>query len=204
MNRSGEWIAEVRRSVTLQPAFIESRRHAESLARDLLESKAGAFNVDEFDRFMDLCNTEIMPKDARSGVLRDRETRTRFRFSFIGRNRNLMLSSLDACNEWIGRLWHAKRDELQVLDAFLRQREIKGAGTGLATMLMYLRQPETWNVWLVSLGSALGKLLGRPFPTARTLSSYLAFNDAVNTHLRHPLGLRPQEIDYILFMGEFS
>ena len=201
---SSDWIARVRRDVTLKPAFLDARLRAENLARDLLDRKAGAFNAVEFARFMDLCNTEIVPPDARSTTLRDHETRTRFRFSFIGQNRLLMLSSLDACNEWVGRLWHAKGDELRVLDAFLRQKDTPGAGTGLATMLMYLRQPEKWNVWLISLGSALGKLLGRPFPTPRTLSSYTAFNDAVNTHLRRPLGLRPQEIDYILFMVEFS
>jgi len=39
-----------------------------------------------------------------------------------------------------------------------------------------------------------------PPPTA----SYTAYNDAVNTHLRRPFGLHPQEIDYILFRIEFT
>lgn len=204
MTVSSDWIARIRRDVTLKPAFLDSRLRAESLARDLLDRKAGAFSATEFARFMNLCNTETVPPDAGSAVLKGHETCTRFRPAFTGRNGRLLLSSLGACNEWIGRLWHAKGDELRVLDAFLRQKDTPGAGTGLATMLMYLRQPEKWNVWLISLGSALGKLLGRPFPTARTLASYIAFNDAVNTHLRRPFGLHPQEIDYILFMVEFS
>jgi transcriptional regulator with XRE-family HTH domain len=195
-------VNEIRR-VSRRERFLQARRDAEESARRLLNRRAGSFTRDDLCRFLDHCNTEVVPPDASSEELRAEETLTRFQQSFIGQNRVLMLGSLKACNELIGGLWKADEEDIDaLLDRFWRSspRSCKGAGTGLPTMILYLKDPDQYSVWLVdSLGKALSKASGRRLPSTRTAASYRSYNRAVEMHLRNPFRLDPQEIDYILY-----
>jgi hypothetical protein len=191
-------IAEIRRRVSSTTPFLQARINAERSARQLLDARAGFFTTEELARFLDLCNTELVPPHV-SDELRESETRTRFQLAFIGQNRCLMLRTIDECNKWIALLWKERTDELGVLDSFWRSSRIKGAGTGLPTMILYLKDPEVYSVWLGFLSEALSSIAKQTLPSSRTVHSYLQYNQAVDTCIRKRFVVQPQEIDYILY-----
>lgn len=165
-------IGEIRQTVSRTGPFLQARINAERSARQLLDARAGSFTTEDLCRFLDLCNTELVPPKV-SDEFRAVETRTRFQLAFVGQNRCLMLRTLDECNRWIALLWKDRNDELGTLDSFWRSSRIKGASTGLPTMLLYLKHPETYSVWLGFLSEALSSIMGQQLPTARTVHSYL-------------------------------
>ena len=110
-------ISEIR-GVSRLPRFLQARIDAEKSACRLLAERAGYFTEEDFSLFLDLCNTEVVPPTASSNTLRASETRTRFQQSFIGQNRCLMLDALEKCNDLLGRLWNADRDQRDILDSF--------------------------------------------------------------------------------------
>jgi hypothetical protein len=191
-------ISEIRRRVSRTGPFLEARINAERDARQLLDARAGFFTTEDLTRFFDLCNTERVPPNT-SDELRESETRTRFQLTFIGQNRCLMLRTIDECNKWIALLWKERTDELGALDLFWRSSRIKGAGTGLPTMILYLKHPGTYSIWLGFLSEALSAIAGQELPTSRTVPDYLRYNQAVDTYLRKRFPVQPQEIDYILY-----
>jgi transcriptional regulator with XRE-family HTH domain len=202
MHAFTQQISQIRRISRLE-RFLQSRRDAEESARRLLKDRAGSFTDRDLCRFLDLCNTEVVPPDDSSEELCAEETLTRFQRSFIGQNRTRMRRSLKACNELIAGLWRAGEDGIDaILDRFWRSspQRCKGAGTGLPTMIHYLKDPNKYSVWLVkSLGKGLSKVSGENLPEARTAASYRNYNQAVDKYLRNPFKLEPQEIDYILY-----
>ena len=194
-------IKHIQKNVTSRTEFMNARRDAEEKARCLLRRKAGAFTREDLVTFLDHCNTERVPRDGHCGEFPEQDQKHRFVHSFVGQNRNLMVGALDACNQRIAYLWQPAGDAMYALDRFWEEPQVKGAGTGLPTMLMYLREPETFSVWLPFLAKALGILTGREFPISRrhrSVDNYRRYNDAVNECLRRPFRLEPQEIDYIL------
>jgi hypothetical protein len=195
-------IEEIRTNVTQREAFLVSRINAETQAKQLLDDKAGDFEPEDLSLFLDLCNTEIVPPSPNLYILRNQRTRTRFQRSFVGRNRKLMLGALTACNYWLERLWNSENDPLIEIDAFWKasgNRVVKGAGSGLPTVVLYLREPKSFNVWIPSLVTALNKLTGRDLQSSRTRQNYELYNEIVNNDFRRAFKLAPQEIDYILW-----
>jgi hypothetical protein len=184
-------IREIQR-VSGQQRFLQARIDAEKKACQLLDRRAGRFTKEEFCRFLDLCNAEIVPP-------RTRETKTRFQQSFIGQNRCLMLDALKTCNDLIVSLWKAEGNEHDILDSFWCHSDVKGAGTGLPTMILYLKRPKTHSVWLVSFNEPMSDITGQTLPTRRTANDYSFYNRVVNERLRKPYRLKPQEIDYVLY-----
>lgn len=191
-------IGEIRQRVSSTGPFLQARVNAERNARQLLDARAGFFTTEDLAHFLDLCNTELVPPHV-SDEFRAAETRTRFQLAFIGQNRCLMLRTIQECNKWIALLWKARADELGTLDSFWRSSRIKGAGTGLPTMILYLKHPETYSVWLSFLSEALSSIAGQELPTSRTVPDYLRYNQAVDTYVRKRFPIQPQEIDYILY-----
>lgn len=177
-------IREIQR-VSGQKPFLQARKDAEERARHLLNRRAGHFTKEEFSRFLDLCNTELVPPTASSDTLRTFETKTRFQQSFVGQNRCLMFDALERCNDLIGHLW--------------RHSDVKGAGTGLPTIILYLKRPKIHSVWLVSFNKPLTDITGQTLSTRRTANDYSFYNRVVNEQLRKPCRLKPQEIDYVLY-----
>lgn len=118
-----------------------------------------------------------------------------------------MIEALTACNYWLERLWNFENDPLFEIDAFWKasgNRVVKGAGTGLPTMVLYLKEPERFNIWIPFLAKALNKLSGRDFQSNRTRRNYEFYNTIVNDDLRHAFKLAPQETDYILWRTAFE
>ena len=189
------------RKVSLQPEFLEARVNAESEARELLKSKLGQFNREDLELFLKLCNTENVPKDIYTNKLRNKLTNTRFQLSFIGANKSLMINDLDKCNKWMPILWNTP-DNIKTVGEFWKCDQIKGAGMGLPTMILYLKDSVKYNVWIPFLSKALEKCNGRILETVRSGQNYRDYNNTISNTLKIiPLDtpLWPQEIDYILY-----
>jgi hypothetical protein len=175
------------------------RRESEEEARLLLNRKAGDFSLTDLEAFLDHCNREIVPPDLSSNICRQKITLTRFQLSFIGQNRQLMKRSLVACNYWINRLWRSDSDPLVELSRFWSKNEVLGAGMGLPTFILYLKNPDVYNIWTPFLNSACSLFTGHELSSRRDAKNYSLYNKAVNSELREPFHLDPQEIDYILY-----
>jgi hypothetical protein len=108
----------------------------------------------------------------------------------------------EECARWITRLWQAKKDdELSVLELFWqpRPRPVNGAGTGLPTVILYLKRPATYSVWLPKLSKALSSITGETLPCDQEVHNYGRYNQAVDRCFRIEVKVEPQEIDYILW-----
>ena len=193
-----KFINKIRHDVSTKPELLFARVSAENKARILLNNKAGYLSESDLDHFLNLCNTELVPPNQYSIKLRDIETITRFQLSFIGQNRKLMADSLESTNEWIKRLWE-QTDDYSSLTRFWNENQVPGAGMGLPTMILYLKDSSRFNVWLPFLNKGISIFTGEKISSKRNADNYIKFNETVNRGLREPFNLKPQEIDYILF-----
>ena len=189
VKRAKEW-----QSKFITPEFVSVRMRAEAGACQLLEEKMGHFSKEDVNRFLELCNTELIPWK------RQRETLTRFQQSFIGENKRNIIDHSDAFNKWSSRLWNAPDMQVfELLDRFWREKGVLGGGTGFPTLILYLRDPSTYNVWLPFTAKGLKNLTGINIGMDRKADNYIKYNEAVNRLIRLPLHLKPQEIDFILY-----
>jgi hypothetical protein len=195
------WCSKIReiQKVSLNQWFLDARISAVGEARKMLYDKCGQFTKYDFNVFFDLSNMEVTPIDPDLYDLHSYAVSTRFRPSFMGNNRNNLLKTPDECNRWMASIWLSNADTLNILDQFWKEGRVKGAGTSFPTLIMYLKDPERYNVWIPGLAKTLSILLGRKFKMTRNSRNYLDFNDGVNKAFRQPFKLLPQEIDYILF-----
>jgi hypothetical protein len=110
-------------STFITPEFVSVRMRAEAGACQLLKEKLGHFSKEDVHRFLEFCDTELIPWK------RKRETLTRFQRSFIGENKRNTIDHSGAFNEWSSRLWNAP--DMQVfnwLDRFWREKGVLGGG----------------------------------------------------------------------------
>jgi len=191
------------RNVSLKTEFLDARIQNEQRAKTILNIKSGKFGKTDFIEFLDACNREIVPPNIHTDKLNNHETCTRFQLSFNGKNRNLMLNTLAECNKCIYELWQSRDNSIyHALERFWQNKRIKGAGIGLPTMIMYLKDPNKYNVWIPFLSDALGIFAGKVFGKTRNVDNYIEYNDYINRSLRQLIPdnrFKPQEIDYILF-----
>lgn len=183
-DRIEEW-----RSERIPPQRISARREAEGEARELLESNLGDFDEDLLRRFFELANSDYYGGQVR---------RNRFSPAFVGAYANRIVEQLDLFNEWSARLWQASDEELKrLLDLFWQERPIVFAGTSLPTLILYLRNPDRYNVWLGVMVDGVNRLDG-PIPSSTDADAYFRYNEAVN-ELRQLYDWQPQETDVILW-----
>jgi len=114
-------------------------------------------------------------------------------------NRNLIFeSSPDRINKWLTELLFSGRDPETALNTCLTKLRIKGASKGLATLLLYLSNPQTHNIWVNTTQEGLF-LLNRikELKSSDWGANYIQFNKAA-IKFRNKFSLLPQEIDWIL------
>jgi uncharacterized protein (DUF2461 family) len=175
----------------LPPERIATRQEAEGEARELLEANLGRFDEEILRRFFELANADFYGGQVR---------RNRFSPAFVGAYANRIVEQLELFNDWSARLWQVPEPELEdLLNAFWEQKPIAYAGTSLPTLILYLRDPSRYNIWLQITARGLecmtDLVTGHGSGTA-----YLRYNDAVN-QLRLRYDLQPQEMDVILFLA---
>jgi hypothetical protein len=172
---------------------VDARREAEQEARKLMESHLGHFDEQPLNRFLTLLNADFS---------NDQKNYTRFGQAFRGANRKLIVEHLEAFNSWSARLWQAPESDIYaLLDEFWQRRELPGAGRSLPTMILYLRDPSRYNIWLPSLIRGLERLTGYVSEWNRSGADYRRYNQAVN-EMRNLYDLKPQETDVILVLAQ--
>ncbi|HEX5200507.1 McrB family protein [Paractinoplanes rhizophilus] len=172
--------------------LVDSRRSAEQRARELLNQSAGTMTLDQALELGRLFNTGEW-----DGVTHY----NRFSPAFVGATMSRVVDPLDEFNQWTERLWRRPIDEsLTFVDQILKNAQaFPGAGRSYPTMLMYLRDPDRYVIWLQVTHQALvglGRLTesrGRGGGVGR----YQRYCDAAHQFAAE-FGLAPQEIDAVL------
>lgn len=183
--RIAHWLQEL-----FPPERLEARLQGESRARARLEEKAGRFSEADLRQFF---------SDLNSDWWNGREGHQRWSPALYGPQVNRMAEALDAFNRWAARIWSASDSELdELLDRFWELLEVPGAGTTLPTALLYLREPQAYNVWLEMMSDALSNVAGFEPGRWRTAEGYRRFNAAANG-FRDQYHLSPQALDVILW-----
>lgn len=182
-----EWIRDL-----YGPELVPSRLEAEQEARDLLTAYAGSMTKEQALELGRLFN-----KGVYGGVLRA----NRFSPAFVGATMERVVEPLEEFNQWTYRLWLQTSEDraLEALDEILRNpTRFPGAGSSYTTMLMYLRNPEKYLVWLRITHDGLAALTGFTEPSDRSggLPRYLKFCTAAQKFASE-YDLQPQELDAV-------
>jgi EVE domain len=125
----------------LDETRLETRRTSEQEARELLDRSAGAMTESDFNQLFKLLNSDFY---------RGRSHLNRLSPAFIGQTGQNLLADLARLNSWTDRIWRGSEGEaLEAVGELLANRGLlPGAGTSYPTILMYLRDPKKWPVWL--------------------------------------------------------
>ncbi len=174
------------------PDLVPSRAEAEEHARQSLATAAGHMDMDEAVELGRLFNT---------GRWAGAERFNRFSPAFVGAVMARLIEPVDQFNEWTARIWQADDAEaLQAVAAILANPTVlSGAGRSYPTMLMYLRDPQRYAIWLSITEKGLKALSAYSAPPAQTplIDQYGSYCAAVRA-FAETYGLAPQEIDAIL------
>lgn len=164
------------------------RRKAESKARSLIESNLGHMTREQFRELFTLLNT----CQGSRGVLY-----SRFSPGFMGAHANVLLESMEDLNPWVERLWKATEEKIPVLlDQFLSEK-IPAAERLFPSVILYLRDPESFAPWTKALERAMYKVQsGLPSRIADS-KSYLEYCAAVEG-LRREHGFPAELKDWVL------
>lgn len=185
--RIARWLVE-----HMPPERLQVRLEGEARARTRLEGKAGEFDEADLRQFLADLNADWWNEKLRND---------RFMPAFYGALTNQMVETLDAFNHWVDRIWHAGDVELDnLLDEFWRRLEVKGAGVSLPTAILYLRQPERYNIWLPVMSKGLEAATGFEPGRWRTARAYESYNNALN-EFRAKHQLPPQSVDVVLWQA---
>lgn len=175
-------------------AGIETRRAAEDQARSLLDDSAGQMEDRQLREMLKLFNA-----DSHKG----RRYQTRFSPAFVGATANGLAANLAKVNEWTARLWGGSEDEaVEAIGELLADRKLlPSSGTSYPTMLLYLRAPEHFSVWLQSTDRGLQRLRPGYRPTrppgAGTADDYAEFCAAATEFMRD-YEVPPELLDAVL------
>ena len=166
-------------TIQLKPKIDRERR-----AWELLEKYRGAYTQEALNEIFD--TVDLNPNNIRW-----------FGSLLAHPNRNLIFAqSTDELNGWIEKLLFSDLPVEKALDDCLGEGKIKGAGSGLATLLLYLKNPDEDVIWLPATESGL-TVLGRINPDKSSLPGqrYLSFREeAVDFRKQHQIDGR--ELDW--------
>jgi energy-coupling factor transporter ATP-binding protein EcfA2 len=187
LERIAQWRAQ-----QIPPERIETRLAAEQEACGLLQGSLGHLTEETIDQLWVAMNTDF--RDGKRHV-------DRFSPMFLGNTKSSIVKYLERFDYWARRLWQEDEATIgQVLDDFWQHKEIPEAGTSLPTLLLYLRDPARYNIWLPVTAQGVERITGSLVGKSRSSSVYFAYNDAVND-IRQRYRLQPQETDCILWLA---
>lgn len=173
------------------PESVPARQAGEWAAREILNSSAGRFTREDCRAFSHHVQTSHWD---------GRETYERFLPAFGAGSWSGLTKDLARFNGFTAAMWEgAEADALDLLDRVFRTRSVlPWAGTSYPSLLMYLRDPETYVVAIQgALVKGLEALAGRRYPM-RNADDYLAYcRDAQELRVKHRVA--PQELDLLLW-----
>jgi hypothetical protein len=114
-------------------------------------------------------------------------------------NRNLIFQhDMEFINKWIEQIAFSDTDKFNALNICLTEKKLKGARSGLATLLLYLSKPDAYNIWFPATEKALVHLgMGTAFHGKDFGPFYKSFNETA-IRIRDKYKVLPQEVDWIL------
>jgi DNA polymerase III delta prime subunit len=150
----------------------EIRERAQAAARAILDERVGRLSEADLRQVFEHLNT----CEGEPGKV----VATRFALSFSGHNANEMVKALERLNPLIEGLWKAEGGSAvaQALEAFWKA-PIPGAGTGLPSAILFLKDPERYAVWLQGLDLTVRRLMGALPPGPRSATAYFDYCDLV-------------------------
>jgi hypothetical protein len=107
--------------------------------------------------------------------------------------------NLNLITLWIEELLFSNNGVDVALNNCIEMHKIKGARNGLATLLLYLSKPDSYNIWIPTTWNAL-IALGRITQSEKNVwgKNYIRFNEAAIS-FRVQYEIHPRAIDWILF-----
>ncbi len=185
-----EWLVDIIK-IHCIPERIQYRQESEKTAKDLLNEKDCNFTREEWESFFKLANSDFWNGKKTSG---------RFGLSFTGNNKEQMLKDIDKLNKWTKDIWSCDdKSVAEILNAFWKDN-VAGAGIGFPTLLLYLKDPNKFNLWLPKMEEGLKKIQKISLPRKNS-KSYLKYNSQLIS-LRDQNKLEPQTLDIIFCLGE--
>lgn len=166
---------------------IHYRENKEKQALQILMKNAGSLTEEAFVEVLNLFDADFHNGKEISG---------RFGVGIMGNNRNQMLAHLDAMNDWIQRFMEVSASDIAPLMTDFLKNSPKGAGRVIASLILYVRDPQKYSIWVPAMLEGLQKLTHGHFSKGSG-NAYLHFNDDVQ-RLRKILSLAPQEPDILL------
>lgn len=189
---SDPWVKRIRQWISeLDPKRLQTRLVGEQNARKIVESRLGQFTEQDLQEFAKELNADFY-----KGVYRY----DRFKPAFYGPQVNKLVQSLSAFNHWAKRIWEATDKEIDgLLDKLWSTEAVYGGGITFPTVLLYLKDPKKYNIWLVNSTKGLNIAKGFQSGKWRKASSYRLYNQEMND-FRSSYSVTPQAVDYILWL----
>jgi hypothetical protein len=114
-------------------------------------------------------------------------------------NRNRIFSSgIETINNWLEEILFSGKSEIEIVNNCLGKMKIKGASYGLITLLLYLSDPEKYNVW--NTATEDGLKTGNLFERTKGESwgnLYFIYNNIVS-RIRDEYKLTSREMDCLI------
>ena len=165
---------------------IQDKIKRERKAWELLKSNRGKYTADVLTNIFDTVDLY--------------ETNKRWFGQLLATpNRNLIFkTNIRSLNNWFEKLLFSNESLESIVKYCLVDNKIKGASNGLLTLLLYLKNPKSYNICLPKIQEGL-QILGRieTFHDGEFVNYYEKFNHEV-IQLRDRFGFEPQEMDWIL------
>lgn len=169
-------------------ARITARKSAESEARNLLVANLGNINSDHLAQLFRIIDRDFWDGKSKQG---------RFGVTFQGSNAKKICSQSDKANEWIKAFWQVSEEKVyDLIGRFMKEKPIKGAGYGFPSLILYLRDPQKFNMWLNVMMWGLDYIEGRTFSGALG-EDYRKYNQAL-IDFRIKYKLEPQALDIVV------
>jgi len=184
------WLAAIIKNHCL-PERIEYRKECEKQLRKMLIEKDCQFSQEEWEDFFKIINKDYW---------NNKKTTGRFGQGFTGNNTKLMLKDVNKLNKWAKEIWTCDEIDLQGVVEDFWEEKILGSGIGFPTMLLYLRDSKSYNVWLENMHKGFKKVKHIPF-SRKKIKSYLKYNSAL-VEFRTQNNLEPQTLDIIFCLDD--
>ncbi len=176
-----------------QSRDLQPKKDREREAQDLLQKNRGHYSEDVTRKIFRVVDSDpYAPNKRWFGQLLN-----------IPNVNRICRSSVENRNKWIDELLFSG-DSVEKRLAVCETSKFRpeGASKGVATLFVYLMEPERYNVWLPTTHQSL-ELLGRiqGLEKSNWSKNYPVFNTAAIS-FRDKHGFEPQEVDWALWMIE--
>jgi len=167
-------------------AHLKNKIEREQKAWQLLQANRGQYTKELLNNIFDIVDLE--------------GEKSRWFGSLLAMpNKNLIFGSpIEKISEWIEIVCFSKQPVEHILDKCLGNLNIRGASKGLATLLLYLSDPERHTIWVNKTYEGLSTLARlKDIKISQWGARYVEFNDNAKKFAKE-YGINDRELDWIL------